>query len=997
MNRNLSRRRTAFSLALVMLALACMVPFAIGVFAAEGEADYVAPGYVVDFASPDAVGQCYDAYHLTAVPQDGAMRLLFDDNGGGKCDDPYLSLALPAGVDCTAFHYMAMLVRTDKHDLRGELRFRTATTGNDYPWQPFRYQATDDWQLVVVDLTDRATMIYASAGMLATGVLTNIRLDMFNNDCPSDTLYEIRAYGLYDNAADAATFVHFPDAVGTETETEPEPTPDYSAIWRGEAYASPALRLRMRWLTYGFTSTAPIDGFLSAGYGGVVSNVNFTPTYLRDDREFELLAKVYDYANGLGMTTWIYDEYQWPSGKAFGQVLEGHGEYEATGVEHHRLTGNGGTAGYVCAGQDIRILCADLTDAAGTRSLEAGGTAVTADASGAWRLDVYVLRKTYSGTENPGDFTTLRHVDLLNPEAVARFITLTHERYRDRMGDAFRNVDAFFTDEPQLGNRGMRKYVVWTPGLEDKFRTEYGYKLNLPSLFSGDTDADRLCRMQYYRLVAKLFRESYTAQISAWCRANGVESSGHLLFEENMNDHIETYGGDFLRVIGGMTIPGVDLLWVDPAHLMSENYIGSTVGIRYVASAAKNMGERRVMVEFNPNAANALSAEHPLLDCVGGVSLTRLLGTTDYNVINPQNDLTRADSEKLNLYVGRLYTLLEDMDEAGQVAVFYPIATVQALHDADSAHGSESGNKRSASDRLDSGFQALCRTLLQNDYLYSVLDDDSLCGATVANDGCLCVGAGAYRTVVVPFAQYISVDALSRLVAFRQAGGTVIFVGDKPVHGLAAGQDADIAGLMAQLADSPSLSKNDSRLTAVLADSVRRPVTIDRADSVISGDFAGAGCGITYLANTATDAAQVTLRYVDGYAGEVTVYYPLSGRAEVTAAGDGLALSIPAYEAVLILRQGVDDHRASHKAQEPDAGTGVATDTTTGAVPETDTARPSAATDETAASETHTLAPTGGTGCSSAIGACVPALLLSVGVCAGVAGRCRRRENSTFL
>ena len=137
-----------------------------------------------------------------------------------------------------------------------------------------------------------------------------------------------------------------------------------------------------------------------------------------------------------------------------------------------------------------------------------------------------------------------------------------------------------------------------------------------------------------------------------------------------------------------------------------------------------------------------------------------------------------------------------------------------------------------ASDRLDSGFQALCRTLLQNDYLYSVLDDDSLCGATVANDGCLCVGAGAYRTVVVPFAQYISVDALSRLVAFRQAGGTVIFVGDKPVHGLAAGQDADIAGLMAQLADSPYLSKNDSRLTAVLADSVRRPVTLDRTDSV---------------------------------------------------------------------------------------------------------------------------------------------------------------------
>lgn len=995
MNRTHFRRRTALPLALILLALACMAPFSLGVFATDAgdESDYVAPAYLVDFSSSDAVGQCRDAYHLSPTPQNGVMRLRFEDNENGKCDDPYLSLALPTGVDSTVFHYIAMLVRTNKHDLRGELRFRTTTTGNDYPCQPFRYEVTDDWQLILVDLTDRATMIYASAGMVATGSFTNIRLDMFNNDCPSDTLYEIRAYGLYDNAEDAATFIRFADFAETETETEPEPTPDYGKIWRGEAYASPALRLRMRWTTYGFTGTAPIDSFGNSGYGGVVSNVNFTPSYLLDDREFELLAKVYDYANGLGMTTWIYDEYQWPSGKAFGQVLEGHDEYEATGVEHHSLTGNGGTARYVCTGQDIRILCANLTDDSGTRALDAGGTAVTADASGAWTLDVYVLRKTYSGTEDRSDFSTLRHVDLLNPEAVARFITLTHERYRDKMGEVFRNVDAFFTDEPNLGNRGMYGYVVWTSGLEEKFRTEYGYEINLPSLFSGDTDADRLCRMHYYRLVAKLFRESYTEQISAWCRANGVESSGHLLFEENMNDHVETYGGDFLQVVGGMTIPGVDLLWVDPAHLMSENYIGSTVGIRYVVSAAKNKGVQRVMVEFNPNAANALSAEHPLFDCVGGVSLTRLLGTTDYNVINPQNDLTVSESETLNQYVGRLNTLLEDMDEAGQVAVFYPIATVQALHDADTAHGSESGNERAASDRLDSKFQSLCRTLLESDYLYSVLDDESICGATVASDGCLCVGTGAYRTVIVPFAQYISVDALRRLVAFRQAGGTVIFVGAKPTHGLAAGQDGEIAALMEQLADCTSFGGVGSQLTAALEEVISRPVTLSSSKSVISGDFVGAGCGITYLANTATGAASATLRYADGYTGEVTVYRPLTGGAEVVTVGDGLALTVPGYEAVLVLRQNVEDHRASHKGQDPDTETGTAT----GTVPETDTSLPSDVTDVTAAPDTATTAPAGKTGCASAIGTGVPALLLLLGGCAVAAGCRRRRKNSTFL
>ena len=963
----------------VLLASVCTVLSAAVVSAAEPDDTYIQPSYIVDFSSADAIGDCSGAFHLTPTAADGAMRLLFDDSGNGICDDPYLTLALPNGADSAIYHYMAILVRTNKHDLRGEVRFRTQTTGDSYPCQPFRYAETDDWQLVVVDLTNRKTMLYAAAGMEATGSFKNIRLDMFDNKCPSDTLYEIRAYGLYDNAEDAATFVNFkPDADSSaETEQTPEQTVDYSAIWRGEAYAEPAMRLRMRWVSYGYSSTAPIDSYISAGYGGIVSNVNFTPTYLLDDREFELLAKVYDYANGLGMTAWIYDEYQWPSGKAFGQVLEGHDEYEATGVEHHRLTGIDGTAQYACAGQDIRILRADLTDSSGTRSLntDSAATAVSADAAGTWTLDVYVLRRTYSGTEDPSDFSTLRPVDLLNPEAVARFIMLTHERYRDKMGDAFRYVEAFFTDEPNLGNRGMYGYVVWTSGMEEKFQSEYGYEINIPSLFFGDTDADRLCRMQYYRLVAKLFRESYIEQITAWCTANGVASSGHLLFEENMNDQIETYGGDFLSVVGGMTIPGADILWVDPAHLMSQNYIGSTVGIRYVASAAKNKNTRRVMVEFNPDAANALSADNPLLDCVGGVTLTRLLGVTDYNVINPQNNLKTAESNTLNEYVGRLNTLLEDMDEAGQVAVFYPIATVQALHDADTPHGSESGNSSSASDRLDTKFQALCRTLLKNDYLYTVLDDDSLSGASVASDGCLCVGFGSYRAVIVPYAQYISTDALRKLVDFRQAGGTIIFVGDKPEHGLSAGQDGEIATLMGRLSDCGSFSGTGNQFKKALSESVSRPVTLTRTDSsVISGDFIGSECSITYLANTSTAESYVSLHFSDGYTGDVTVYYPLTGNAETVAVGDGLTVSVAGYGAVLILRQNTADHRTYHTEQDAETETATETETDVPVSPDTENA---AATEK----ETEAATASSDAGCSSAIDGVFA--LISVLLCVG--------------
>lgn len=883
---------------------------------------YVAPAYAVDFSTYEGVDHCTGLYHVSTSLENHVMRISFQDNGQGVCDDPYLSLPTPGNVNFATHHFLALLVRTDKQDLRGEIRFRTTTTGDSYPCLFFTYEKTDDWQLILLDLSDLSKINYAPSSIQLAGTLTNLRLDMFNNSCPSDTVYEIKAMGLYDNAEDAATFLHFSSAEDQKQQELPQV--DYSSFWRGEAFATPALSTRMRWVTYGFTDPSPIDQFLRQGYGGVVSNVLFRQNYLLDQQQFRTLAEAYRYAAEKGMSTWIYDEYQWPSGKAFGQVLEGHDELEATGIQHHTLTGTGGTASYTCQGKDIRIMQAVLTDAEGQRTLALGENVrrVQADASGAYTLDVYVLRYTFEGVENRNDFTTLRHVDLLNKDAVARFLMLTHERYKQYMGDAFAHVEAFFTDEPQLGNRGMTGYVVWTPGMDTLFRETYGYDVHLPSLFSGDSDEDRICRMNYFQLVAKLFKQSYVDQMSAWCEANGTLASGHFLFEENMNEHVETYGGDFLQIVGSMSMPGLDLLWVDPTHLMSRNSIGSAVGIRYVASAAKNASKRRVMVEYNPDAANTLSKTDPLGESIGGVTISRLLGCTDYNVINPQASYTYDQIQTLNQYLGRLNTLLEGSVECGQVAVFYPIATVQALYDADTGHTSETGSQ-GASIRLDTNFQTLCRNLLQAQYLYTVIDDQSLRTATVASDGCLCIGDGAYKVIILPMTQYISVEALQTLVTFRAAGGTVIFAGDTPVHGLAPHQEEAIAMLMQKLEGSPTYSITSKTLVKELASYVSRRVQIEAEDSRLKtqwmlGEFETQDKDIIYLANISDSEASYTLSYTDGYQGIVTVYRPLDGGiTAVPMTGGSTTISVPGYQAVLVVRDHVNDHRDNHVAFVP--------------------------------------------------------------------------------
>ncbi|MBR7136715.1 MAG: hypothetical protein IKC99_01535, partial [Clostridia bacterium] len=77
------------------------------------------------------------------------------------------------------------------------------------------------------------------------------------------------------------------------------------------------------------------------GYGGVVTNVPFNMEYLKNDADFELLDRAFAYAGESGMELWLYDEYQWPSGKAFGYVLDSDPAFEATGVEMLMFSGSG--------------------------------------------------------------------------------------------------------------------------------------------------------------------------------------------------------------------------------------------------------------------------------------------------------------------------------------------------------------------------------------------------------------------------------------------------------------------------------------------------------------------------------------------------------------------------------------------------------------------------------------------------------------------------------
>lgn len=900
--------------AALSLCLLASTAIALAIPSLAADSRYKAPDYLVDFNDTSNVAETFDAHNISSVhnADEQALQLIFIDDGSGMCDDPYINLALPTGViDVTKYHYMALLIKTDYTGAQGEIRLRSATTQNNYPCYRYDYSSTSDWQLVIVDLTDLSSVIAYPQGAEISGALSNLRIDPFNNRCGSGVNFYLKAYGLYSSYSDAETFIYFESEVDN---TPMKPDIDYSAFWKGEAYATPANRYRMNWVDYGFNQSyqSKINSLLARGYGGIVTNVNFNQQYLKDESEFALLKNAYLFAKAKDMTLWIYDEYQWPSGSAYGQVLDTNAEWRATGIQHVKISLQSPTGQYrLTKDIDLGIKLATLTVGDQVITLEHGTDALQFDLtdqySGACVLDVYVLRYTDDHEEDRNDFSTLYHVDTLRPDSVARFIELTHQHYKTSFGEDFNMVEAFFTDEPSQGNRDMADYVVWTDGLEDKFKQTYGYDLYLPDLFEGQGESARLTRIHYYSLVASLFKQSYIDQITQWCEQNGVASSGHLLFEENMNDHVETYGGDFMQIIGGMTVPGVDILWVDPDHLLSDCNIGNHLGIRFVACAARNAGKTDVMVEYNPSAVKTeqFSADK-MGSSIGGVTLSRLFGTTVYNVINPQNDYNQAELNLLNEYVGRLNTLLDGTVEAGDLAIFYPIATVQALHNADDVHSSAAGKGTDAV-QLQSNYHKFCLDLLQRHVLYSVIDDQSICAATVTADGRLVIGNGSYRTLVLAYAEYISPEAAEKLALFKEAGGTVVFVGSSADAFKATTLDGGerVSAAMAQLADcnSYSLTVAGTRI-AKLANNTMKLTKLDggvTSKQVLYGDFMDADHDIAYVANSCAADGRATLEFTDGYAGDYTVYYPMTGEI-VAGSGNSVEIDLPAYCAVLIVR-----------------------------------------------------------------------------------------------
>ncbi|MCX7827433.1 MAG: hypothetical protein N2689_18025, partial [Verrucomicrobiae bacterium] len=150
--------------------------------------------------------------------------------------------------------------------------------------------------------------------------------------------------------------------------------------------------------------------------------------------------------------------------------------------------------------------------------------------------------------------------NLLLPQATARFLEVTHERYARAIGEFFgATVRAIFTDEPSLpqqhkprppGETAWR--LVWSSALDAALGGDFRQRLAK----AGDVARSPLWR-DYWAAYARVFHDAWVAPIAQWCTAHKLALTGHLLGEGNFGSHVAYYG-NLRRQLAAFGIPGID-------------------------------------------------------------------------------------------------------------------------------------------------------------------------------------------------------------------------------------------------------------------------------------------------------------------------------------------------------------------------------------------------------------------------------------------------------
>ena len=555
------------------------------------------------------------------------------------------------------------------------------------------------------------------------------------------------------------------------------------------------------------------------GFGILPFGKAFRPGYLTDEY-LSLYGVALQQARRLGMTMSLYDEYGFPSGSAgapnsrdVSLFQQNHPEATLKRLDKHEQIVSG-PAPYETAIPPGTLMSAVAMETTSLRRVDLSGEVHDRRLrwnvpSGTWRIMIFIC--VLDGYPC---------CDYLDPDAVDKFIEMTHQAYYERFGDHFgTTIDSTFFDEPTLYRGNGR---TWTGKFNEKFERKYGFdpRPYYPALWYDIGPETEAARNYLFGFRSELYALGFPKRIQDWCDAHGIVATGHQDQEEVINP--VSVSGDLMKCFKHQAIPGVDKIGGNrPAERI----------YKVISSAAYNWDKTLVMSETYGAMGN-LS-----WDSIYAVAMEQY--TKGINVLIPhavwyddahvtfkpelsyRSPIYAQRLPEFNTYLARLNLLLQnDARHVCDIAVLYPIATLQGSHHLDGPLGHYKGGVAvPEADYVDVG-----ETLIAGagrDYAFvhpEVLDEKCFVenGELVLPNR---IHAERFKVLVLPGHKTICWSNLRKIKEFYDRGGKIVATGCLPSKSAEFGHDEDVVRTIEALfgpgAADAGIKRNDKGGMAV--------------------------------------------------------------------------------------------------------------------------------------------------------------------------------------
>ena len=528
-----------------------------------------------------------------------------------------------------------------------------------------------------------------------------------------------------------------------------------------------------------------IQVFKEMGFGGFFmhSRTGLATEYLSEEW-FSLIQACVDEARKNGMEAWLYDEDRWPSGYAGGFATKDpscqlhFAVLKIFNIDDYQWLNTPNAFVFIAEFEDKKIK--SYNRLMSSKELEKSSS------------NNKVLEFTIQTQQKNSWYNGQTYLDTLNKDAVKQFINITHEKYKQQIGENFGStVRGIFTDEPFRGALfrdfsiwGGKHFVPWTKILPEFFEKKFGYDLteHLPELFFNFTDKRYShARYAYHRCLTMLFIEAFPKQLGQWCKNNQLMLTGHVLEEDTLCRQVSTVGAT-MQFYAHMQIPGIDILTRDFIHYFP---------VKQCVSVARQMGRKQVLSELygctgwdmtcenykhNGDWQAALGVNfrchHLSWYTMAGEAKRDYPGSIHFH--SPWHNYYHY----LEDYFSRINVFLSEGKPVCNIAVIHPIESFYLRFHQDW----DSDQALLTSDQMIADFvNSLVGLHFEFDFIDEQLLIDNSAAVAYADDKpSIQVGEMQYQIIIVPGTITLRDNTFDLLKNFQASGGEVVFTERSP-------------------------------------------------------------------------------------------------------------------------------------------------------------------------------------------------------------------------